>query len=55
MEKTIPGIEKLRDTLAEKSKAFRKDGKNRSHPFYGCHSINLGQEFSVMSAQLHMD
>ncbi len=40
MEVTIPGIEKLRDTLAAKSKAIYECGKDRPDPFYGCYSIN---------------
>ena len=38
VEITIPGIEKLRDTLAEKSKAFHERGKDWPHAFYGCNT-----------------
>ncbi|MBK8674419.1 MAG: class II fumarate hydratase [Bacteroidetes bacterium] len=52
MEKTIPGIEKLRDTLSEKALAFRKVVKiGRTH-FMDATPLTLGQEFSGYSAQL---
>lgn len=49
---TIPGIEKLRDTLAEKSKAFMKVVKiGRTH-FMDATPLTLGQEFSGYVSQL---
>ncbi|RTL55532.1 MAG: class II fumarate hydratase [Sphingobacteriales bacterium] len=52
METTIPGITKLRDTLAEKSKAFMHVVKiGRTH-FMDATPLTLGQEFSGYVAQL---
>ncbi|HWB25970.1 MAG TPA: class II fumarate hydratase [Chitinophagaceae bacterium] len=52
VETTIPGIEKLRDTLAEKSQAFMHVVKiGRTH-FMDATPLTLGQEFSGYVAQL---
>ncbi len=52
-ETTIPGIEKLRDTLAEKSKAFMHVVKiGRTH-FMDATPLTLGQEFSGYASQLN--
>ena len=52
-ELTIPGIEKLRDTLAEKSKAFMHVVKiGRTH-FMDATPITLGQEISGYVSQLN--
>jgi fumarate hydratase, class II len=52
VETTIPGIEKLRNTLAEKSKAFIKVVKiGRTH-FMDATPLTLGQEFSGYVSQL---
>lgn len=52
LEVTIPGIEKLRDTLAEKSKAFMHVVKiGRTH-FMDATPLTLGQEFSGYVSQL---
>ncbi|MES1226795.1 MAG: lyase family protein, partial [Bacteroidota bacterium] len=52
VEVTIPGIEKLRNTLAEKSKAFMKVVKiGRTH-FMDATPLTLGQEFSGYVSQL---
>ncbi len=52
-EITIPGIEKLRDTLAEKSKQFMKVVKiGRTH-FMDATPLTLGQEFSGYTSQLN--
>lgn len=53
LETTIPGIEKLRDTLAEKSKAFMDVVKiGRTH-FMDATPLTLGQEFSGYVSQLN--
>jgi len=53
VEVTIPGIEKLRDTLAAKSKAFMQVVKiGRTH-FMDATPLTLGQEFSGYTAQLN--
>ncbi|MBK9936104.1 MAG: class II fumarate hydratase [Cytophagaceae bacterium] len=53
MEKTIPGIEKLRDTLAQKSKDFMSVVKiGRTH-FMDATPLTLGQEFSGYVSQLN--
>lgn len=53
VEKTIPGIEKLRDTLEAKSKEFMKVVKiGRTH-FMDATPLTLGQEFSGYVAQLN--
>lgn len=52
VEVTIPGIEKLRNTLAAKSKAFMKVVKiGRTH-FMDATPLTLGQEFSGYVSQL---
>lgn len=52
VETTIPGITKLRDTLAEKSKKFMHVVKiGRTH-FMDATPLTLGQEFSGYVAQL---
>src|SRR5215510_5943261 len=52
IETTIPGIEKLRNTLAEKSKQFMKVVKiGRTH-FMDATPLTLGQEFSGYVSQL---
>ena len=51
-EKTIPGIEKLRNTLATKSKQFMKVVKiGRTH-FMDATPLTVGQEFSGYVSQL---
>jgi len=53
IEKTIPGIEKLRDTLDQKAKAFMKVVKiGRTH-FMDATPLTLGQEFSGYVSQLN--
>ena len=52
VETTLPGIEKLRDTLLEKSKAFMQIVKiGRTH-FMDATPLTLGQEFSGYASQL---
>jgi len=52
VERTIPGIEKLRNTLAEKSKKFMKVVKiGRTH-FMDATPLTVGQEFSGYVSQL---
>ena len=52
MEVTIPGVEKLRDALAEKSKQFMKIVKiGRTH-WMDAVPLTLGQEFSGYVAQV---
>src|SRR6201989_2697374 len=52
METTIPGITKLRDTLAAKSKKFMKVVKiGRTH-FMDATPLTVGQEFSAYVSQL---
>ncbi|MET0635828.1 MAG: class II fumarate hydratase [Chitinophagaceae bacterium] len=52
VEKTIPGIKKLRDTLAKKSKSFMKVVKiGRTH-FMDATPLTVGQEFSGYVSQL---
>jgi fumarate hydratase, class II len=52
IETTIPGIEKLRNTLEKKSKDFRKIVKiGRTH-FMDATPLTLGQEFSGYVSQL---
>jgi len=52
METTLPGIEKLRNTLAEKSKTFMHVVKiGRTH-FMDATPLTLGQEFSGYVSQL---
>lgn len=53
VESTIPGIEKLRDTLEAKSKAFMQVVKiGRTH-FMDATPLTLGQEFSGYVSQLN--
>jgi fumarate hydratase class II len=53
IEKTIPGIEKLRNTLEQKSKEFMKVVKiGRTH-FMDATPLTLGQEFSGYVSQLN--
>jgi fumarate hydratase, class II len=53
MEVTIPGIEKLRDTLAQKSKDYMKVVKiGRTH-FMDATPLTLGQEISGYVSQLN--
>src|SRR5688500_7792101 len=53
VEVTIPGIEKLRNTLAAKSKAFMKVVKiGRTH-FMDATPLTVGQEFSGYVSQLN--
>ena len=53
IEKTIPGIEKLRDTLLAKSKAFKDVVKiGRTH-LMDATPLTLGQEFSGYVSQLN--
>ncbi|GAA5041672.1 fumarate hydratase class II [Marivirga lumbricoides] len=53
METTIPGVEQLRDTLQEKSKAFEKVVKiGRTH-LMDATPLTLGQEFSGYVSQLN--
>src|SRR6187200_1328826 len=50
---TIPGIEKLRNTLAEKSKAYMQVVKiGRTH-FMDATPLTVGQEFSGYASQLN--
>src|ERR1700689_2298727 len=52
VETTIPGIERLRDTLAAKSKQFMKVVKiGRTH-FMDATPLTVGQEFSGYVSQL---
>jgi len=52
METTIPGIQKLRDTLADKSKEYMKVVKiGRTH-FMDATPLTVGQEFSGYVSQL---
>lgn len=52
VESTIPGIQKLRDTLSQKSKEFMKVVKiGRTH-FMDATPLTLGQEFSGYVSQL---
>src|SRR3954465_10520164 len=52
VETTIPGIERLRDTLVQKSKAFMNVVKiGRTH-FMDATPLTLGQEFSGYASQL---
>ncbi len=52
IERTLPGIEKLRDTLQERSKAMMEEVKiGRTH-FMDATPLTLGQEFSGYVSQL---
>ncbi|MBS1269983.1 MAG: Fumarate hydratase class II [Gammaproteobacteria bacterium] len=51
-EYTVPGVERLRDTLAQKSKAFSRHVKiGRTH-LMDATPLTLGQEFSGYASQL---
>ena len=53
VETTIPGVEKLRDTLSQKAEAFKEVVKiGRTH-FMDATPLTLGQEFSGYVAQLN--
>lgn len=53
VETTIPGVEKLRDTLAQKAEAFKNVVKiGRTH-FMDATPLTLGQEFSGYVSQLN--
>ncbi|TAF77062.1 MAG: class II fumarate hydratase [Bacteroidetes bacterium] len=52
VEITIPGIEKLRDTLVKKSKEFDKIVKTGRTHFMDATPLTLGQEFSGYAQQL---
>jgi fumarate hydratase class II len=53
METTIPGLKKLRDTLAAKAKEFKNVVKiGRTH-FMDATPLTLGQEFSGYASQLN--
>jgi fumarate hydratase class II len=52
VERTVPGVKKLRDTLAERSKAMMEEVKiGRTH-FMDATPLTLGQEFSGYVSQL---
>lgn len=52
VERTLPGIKKLRDTLEERSKAMQEEVKiGRTH-FMDATPLTLGQEFSGYVSQL---
>lgn len=51
-EVTIPGIEKLRDTLAAKAEAFKNIVKTGRTHFMDATPLSLGQEFSGYAQQL---
>src|SRR5437868_481697 len=53
VESTIPGIEKLRNTIAKKSKEFMKIVKITRTHFMDATPLTLGQEFSGYVAQLN--
>ncbi|MFN3874488.1 MAG: class II fumarate hydratase [Flavobacteriales bacterium] len=52
MEVTIPGVRRLRDTLAAKSKAFKDVVKTGRTHFMDATPLTLGQEFSGYVQQL---
>ena len=52
VEVTIPGIEKLRDTLKRQVGGVYAHGEDRPHPLHGRHAAHLGQEFSGYVSQL---
>lgn len=54
VEITIPGIEKLRDTLKEKSEAFKHIVKTGRTHLMDATPLTLGQEFSGYVQQLNM-
>lgn len=51
-ETTLPGVQKLRDTLAKKSEDFRDVVKTGRTHFMDATPLTLGQEFSGYSQQL---
>jgi len=52
IEKTIPGVKKLRDTLEDKSEEFKKVVKNGRTHWMDATPLTLGQEFSGYVSQL---
>ena len=40
VETTLPGVEKLHDTLAGKVEGIQRYRENRPHPFHGCHTAD---------------
>jgi fumarate hydratase class II len=52
VEVTIPGVEKLRDTLHAKATTEKKRSKNRSYPMDAT-PLTVGQELSGYVAQLN--
>lgn len=52
IEKTIPGIKKLRDTLGEKAEQFKNVVKNGRTHWMDATPLTLGQEFSGYVSQL---
>ena len=52
VETTIPGIEKLRNTLAEKAEEFKKIVKTGRTHLMDATPLTLGQEFSAYVSQL---
>jgi fumarate hydratase class II len=52
VEITIPGMEKLRDTLAQKAEAFKSITKTGRTHFMDATPLTLGQEFSGYAQQL---
>jgi len=52
VEVTLPGVQKLRDTLAAKSRAFEKIVKTGRTHFMDATPLTLGQEFSGYVQQL---
>jgi fumarate hydratase, class II len=52
VETTIPGVEKLRNTLAEKAEAFKEIVKTGRTHLMDATPLTLGQEFSGYVAQL---
>lgn len=52
VETTIPGVEKLRNTLAEKAEAFKEVVKTGRTHLMDATPLTLGQEFSGYVAQL---
>src|SRR5687767_3416046 len=54
MEITIPGMQKLRDTLAKKSAAYKNIVKTGRTHFMDATPLTLGQEFSGYVQQINM-
>ncbi len=52
VEVTIPGVEQLRDTLAQKAEDFKSVTKTGRTHFMDATPLTLGQEFSGYAAQL---